>query len=184
LGWNTVLLINALLDHRSLSFESHTTARYLASDDCLVQALADCVAESKAFRLAADIHRTFPGTVHVVPTPLPTKDILTHGPIRSRRILRTFLDAGDYKVFAELCATVADRLSTSQIKLHLQPADTVEDRLFTAERFSRGAKRLLEDLDAEHGEENYNHMNAEFGCHVMRELLTEILAEAPAGQTS
>lgn len=59
-----------------------------------------------------------------------------------------------------------DLATDGQVDFRFQPGQTLARPLFSESRFSRGSTRLTTRLDAAHPENDFQHMNADFGAAV------------------
>ena len=55
-----------------------------------------------------------------------------------------------------------------------QPTETISDNIYTDDRFTTGSVRLKGELEEQHGDEDFGHMNAEYGALVLRDALAKI----------
>jgi hypothetical protein len=55
-----------------------------------------------------------------------------------------------------------------------QPADTIINEMFTKNEYSRGSVKLKLGMSSFHRDDDYFHMNAEFGAHSLRDILISV----------
>jgi hypothetical protein len=80
---------------------------------------------------------------------------------------------GERLGFLQTCiAEKANSLASDTFSFAKPPATVLEQYgLFTKHSFCRGSKRLTEDMSKEHPEDDYGHMNAEYGKALWQQLL-------------
>ena len=90
---------------------------------------------------------------------------------RSRQFANTSVADTDIR---KLDAALHTAFKEKGIHYIAQPADSIAGNVYTDDRFSIGSVRLKGDLTTQHDEEDFGHMNAEYGALVLRDALAKI----------
>jgi hypothetical protein len=67
-------------------------------------------------------------------------------------------------------------LSDMQVEYVAQPLDTIRDYKYTKREFCLNSVRLAADLSIKHADDDYDHMNGQYGARVLREIVTRLAA--------
>jgi len=159
-------------NHRGLSEEQE-----LISEPCFDAAAASMVAENFAFDLQRSLESVTSKPIFLVPQPMPSEAILSDP---SEGIWRRAHEAGDESNLAASFLRVLDKVGEGRLHIVSQPEGTLKSGLLTDKAYSEGSVRLKDPAE-EHPENDYLHMNAEFGLLALRHF---IAAAAKVGQGS
>ncbi|MEM7525296.1 MAG: hypothetical protein AAF360_16395, partial [Pseudomonadota bacterium] len=118
-----------------------------------------------AARIPDEAWRAHPDRrLFVMPKPFPSAGLMdADGPpyVVHRRLAETTADLRPlYDVYLDAYADALARIGADLLR---QPGETYDDRLLTHERYSVGSKRLWA-LDKAHGNDDYAHMNIDYGA--------------------
>ncbi|AJE46930.1 hypothetical protein [Celeribacter indicus] len=158
------------------SVAGHETAlaegRPLASGPMLRAYTADRLARTMAFRLAHKLRAGGDVPVFIASQPRPSRRACATG--RRYHGFAQLSERGDGPFVSDWFDRTASALCAAEGLTFLpQPAQTVEDGIFTREPFLRGSVRLAKRRNLAHGAEDVLHANAAFAS-----LLIDDLAEA------
>ena len=151
------------LTHQTLRHAGGSTKLALISEACLSTAITGAVGRRSL--AAATLHKLSSITqkpIVVVPSPLPSIDILNHP--RHGRLWKT------RQFIRDTMALYDAALDAMHPWIVRQPPDTIEDGIFTKHEFARGSQMLRETGDAHPSGECF-HMNRAFGEIMLRETL-------------
>lgn len=169
MGFSFPLAMRILRTHRPPSLFCPYADRQLISEECLRQATRGLLMQSIAVRTLRKLRTITDAPIVYVPNPYPTKLVLASPeagywgcvPVRQQ-------------VFRWYRETLEELGTTCRVME--QPESTIEDGMFTRELFSVGSVRLTQDLDERHPDDDYGHMNGEFGACVLERIFDDNLA--------
>ncbi len=72
------------------------------------------------------------------------------------------------RLWTECATSMASRLGAA---IMFQPPETVRNYFFTAHEFCRGSLRLTQDFSKRHPDDDFTHMNADYGVVMMKSVL-------------
>jgi len=169
-------LYRALKSHRAYDAPAsikaaNATAYRTISSGCITRICIEQMQEASMFRILSLIRSVSRIPVFIIPCPLPsiacTHDASARWAFLTRNACETVQQAY-YQGLHALCRLFSATLIT-------QPDDTVADFLFTREQLSVGSVRLDDHLlTTPHKEDDYVHMNRDYGKAVLTLALRRI----------
>jgi hypothetical protein len=180
LGFNIRRIIPWLLGRFvTVEYRSHSSNVSLVSDDCLLAAAKGILSDTIAVRTMDMILGIARKPVVLVPQPLPAERLLQVP--AQRNIFPDMIARGNaefgYRLFRDAAAEI---MRERGIEIE-QPGETRTQHILTKNEFSVGSVRLTGTLESQHAENDFGHMNAEFGVHVWRKLAPAL--QGLAGRT-
>lgn len=143
-----------------------TDRKRLLRDDFIEQA-AEAMQVTPGMQVMDKVHQITGAPIGLIPAPFHSDDApessygveISWG--AARRLAQRYED------------TLSLMSDKDWFQLFLQPAATIARPLFTKSKFSIGANRMHQDRSgAQHGPEDFTHMNAEYGALYWAEILT------------
>jgi hypothetical protein len=161
LSWAMRFLLPTIVNFRSE--DQVRNGRIPLSNDCYARVMAGLLRESISVQTLAKLRQITDCPITMIAAPMPSD--------RSPMQMYTRLsDSGDALKIArqfELSAGVVAKEAGAEFLG--QPSETLSNPLQTLYRFKRGSVRAFDGkLDVEHGEDDHQHMNAEYGELVLR----------------
>jgi hypothetical protein len=157
------------------SYALNLPGRQLVSQQLLDKMLADLYRQSLAEHVMDVIRASSQKPVYLMADPLwaPWSLDAPRG-----RLLGEIVKAGLGRPFVEWTRrALADAFSDTAAIL-VQPQETVQDDIFTVPAYAKGSVRLRKEI-VEHEDDDYQHMNAEFGA-LMLDRFFDGIKEAKA----
>lgn len=139
--------------------------------DYFKRAVTAAVDESAAGVLAKAIKAAIGTPVMLVPAPLPAESGFTDFDKTKMEPYRAAQDAGDGPKLMEVYGEVCDELRNRGLQVMRQPEVTTASPLSSLQRYSDNSVRLRADDDALHPENDYFHMNEEYGSLVWADII-------------
>lgn len=175
-GLGVGFLAAASLYRRGSRWQDGLATPHLYSDACQRQALEDALAGSVALRLRERLARCTARPVLLLQEPYPSA--AARGLPAFAHLARLH-EAGGLPALQARYAATLDRLCRERaLRLVPQHPATLESPGFTRAEFTRGAEKgdvkLLKDASTHHTEDNYRHMNADYGRLLVADLLAAI----------
>ncbi len=161
--WSVRLMLPTINKFRGEDFRRDW--RTPLSDGCYAQMMEGCLRNAIGGRLLAKVRAMTGKPVAFAPAPMTSER--APAPIYAR-----LQDSGDAARIAGYFQAGAERLTKEfGAALLPQPAHTLSNPLQTLTAFSRGAVRTFRgDLDMEHPDTDYQHMNAAYGEMLLRDF--------------
>jgi len=157
LACDTHIFSPALATHRVGNIAD--TTRKIMSLSCFTRICEDRVRRSLMFKIASLVRSVSGVPIFISPSPFPSRSCVED-------------TSGKWNILAaNYCQPIQqgyydgiNRAFQSFEGIFLpQPGDTVTDFLFTKTQFSKGSIRLIEGLSSAHPDDDYNHMNKDYG---------------------
>lgn len=114
-----------------------------------------------------------------IPCPLPSEDILTH---RKGAVLREIVEAGMAEAHLRRFSAARDAVIGGMAEIILQPESTVVQPFCTKRDYGVGSVRLTRK-HVEHPEDDFNHMNRDFGVLMLNRAI-DVIDATLAGRTA
>lgn len=170
MGFSFIHLIALLKDHRvPRDFVSGKGDLHLISDDFYESAMLGTLKNSVALRVISQLKQISASKIICSPNPygdcslLQSPDYDYFGFDETRELAFQF-----YKKHLKLMMDDAGAIPVEQ------PEETIVDRMFTAEAYSRGSVKLKKGMHSAHAENDYFHMNGDFGAISLKGLIEQL----------
>lgn len=162
MGFSFPHLMAILRHHRPAQYH-RGGGEHLISDTCLDEAMEQTLADSTAVLTIDKVRRITDAPITYFPNPFQTTECLTKedfwGLEDARDRMMTFYREGIARLLDPVCTVVE------------QPEHTLASPFFTQPEFARDAMKLKRGMKALYAENDYAHMNADFGAHALRRVI-------------
>lgn len=151
-------------------FDPADENQQLISEKFFYAAMDRTLSNSNALMIVDMLRSISSAPLLYAPNPFGTREVLESSKNRQFQ---------DYK----LCERVFDFYTNAlgsmfpDALVFSQPTGTIVDRMFTREEFSRGSIKLKKGMISSHREDDFFHMNTNFGMCSLREMLKYLGAE-------
>jgi hypothetical protein len=142
--------------------------------DYFKRGVAAAVDESAAGVLAKTIRAVVGVPVLLVPAPLPAESGFADFDKTKMEPYRAAQEAGDGQNLMEIYDELCGDLDAGGLHVIRQPEITKASPLSSLQRYSDNSTRLRADDDALHPENDYFHMNEEYGSLVWAEIIGDL----------
>lgn len=146
----------------SSSYNNH-----VISLSCLTQVSMDSIRHSSMFQIAGLIRSIVEIPIYVVPCPLPSVECLNDTSVKSYSLSLNACES----VLSCYYKSISDICNIHCAIFIPQPISTIERFIFTRNTFSRGSVRLGGNLKTMHPDNDYAHMNKEYGKVYLKSIL-------------
>jgi len=160
-GWGIRFLLAAIGKFRSE--DQVTDDRIPLSEDCYARAMAGLLRDSLSMQTVTKLRQITSRPIGVIPVPMP-------GEAARSPIYKRLCDSGDaQKIASHFMSAAMIVAKEAGAEFLQQPPETLSNPIQTLLFYKRDAVRLfVGNLDTEHGEKDYQHMNAAYGELVLR----------------
>jgi hypothetical protein len=147
--------------------ESHARDnRHPISDECFRLSVIGCLRESLMIQTVEKLRQITDKPIAALPTPMRSDE-------DQRPVLRHIQTNGDDEKIAAAFTDAARHVATEfNVRLFLQPGDTLANCLQTKAVYRQGSVRLRAGLNVESAQGDYRHMNKAYGELVLRSILS------------
>ena len=152
------------------------TGRHLVSETLMRQMFEEAMRQTLSFHLVNLVAASGKPLFHV-PCPLPSEDVMTH---RKGSVLRSIVEAGLAEAHLRRFSDARDAIIGSRATIIEQPDATVAAPFFTKRDYGVGSVRLAKK-QVEHGDDDFNHMNQDYGVLMLNRAM-EVIDAALAGR--
>jgi len=114
-----------------------------------------------------------------IPCPLPSEDVVGHW---KGSVLRSIIEAGLAEEHLRRYLAARDKIIGAKATIIAQPPSTVAAPFFTKRDYGVGSVRLAKK-QVEHGDDDFNHMNRDYGVLMLNRAM-EVIDAALAGQSA
>lgn len=132
--------------------------------DMFLRAMMQIINESAAMVLARMIRESAGLPVYLVPTPLPAENGYLDREKANMEPYQAALDAGDGDALMSLYKEGCDRLANRGFNVIAQHESTQASPISSLQSYSDNSVRLRADDDMPHPENDYFHMNEDYGA--------------------
>jgi hypothetical protein len=140
--------------------------RLLVSRGMFVSLLETRLRDSMAVRLMQMLASVTDKPIYRLASPLISEAVLDR---RMGRMLQEIRNVGAEDEIMDTFDHACEKIFAGRTRLIPQPELTRSGRLFTKRNYCTGSKRLTIE-DADHPEKDFEHMNAEYGLEVLRQM--------------
>lgn len=145
------------------------TRRHLVSERLLAQMFEEAMRQTLTFHLLGLVAGSGKPLFHV-PCPLPSEDIVTHW---KGSVLRTIVNAGVAEDHFRRFSAAREKIIGGMAAIIAQPDSTVAAPFFTKREYGLGSVRLARQ-QVEHGDDDFNHMNKDYGVEMLNRAMAVI----------
>ncbi len=157
--------IALLVKRHTPEWSSYPGGSQLVSDDCFDTLVENFAHEQMAFVLAKKLSQVTAKPIYIIPEPMLSIKT-AHG--SESNYWKKLLSYGVGPELVSYYNELSKKLSGPQTKVLAQPIETTDGGLFTRSEFARGAVALREGLDRVTSEEDYAHMNGDYGAAFLK----------------
>lgn len=152
--------------------------RQLVSDRLMTLMFEETMRQTLSYHLLGLVAETGKPLFHI-PCPLPSEDVVTHW---KGKVMRSIIDAGLAEAHFRRFNAARDAVIGSKATIIAQPDSTVAPPFFTKREYGVGSVRLAKK-HVEHAEDDFNHMNRDYGVLMLNRAM-EVIDAALAGQST
>lgn len=162
----------------------HTDENVLLSPTCLVEAIAGIFRDTYGYRLTTALAQLTGKPVFLTPEPRPSDALRTASgsslPIWDFyiKLAKQLLANGDHLSGAHYYKAALGAIRQPGVSVVDAPAALIVDGLFTPHAFSKGSLWLQNERYEPSPQEDFFHMNQDYGAAVLHEILTGLTARA------
>lgn len=156
--------------------------RQLLTRDLFVRAVMQNVNESAALVLAELIGRTVSVPIYLVPTPLPAEKGYLDPEKITMEPYQAASAAGDGEALMSVYDEICTRLAARGLTVFPQHPATMASPISTRQVYSENSVRLRADRNLLHPEDDYFHMNEDYGAIMWKEVAAAV--RGPSAQHS
>jgi hypothetical protein len=158
---------NVFRTYRRLSFYGLAgKGRQIVSRENFLRAVKNSVQQSAAGILMSLIKTTTDSPIYIVPTPMPSEAGYLDTEHRLMEPWRAASENGDENELKRVYDEICEEQRRLGVVIIQQPAETLVAPLRTNSKYSQGSLRLKPTADILHPEDDYFHMNADYGALV------------------
>jgi hypothetical protein len=165
MGFSFVHCISLFKSHRPFGYyNAIDESQSLISESFFHAAMENTLRNSNALMIIEMLKIISSAPILYVPNPFSTKQVLLNG---------KYPQYNDSKICKRVFEFYNDALVNmlKNVQVYPQPIDTITDQMFTKEKFSRGSIKLKKGLSSVHNEDDFFHMNVDFGVISLSEIL-------------
>lgn len=169
MGFSFVHLMAILRTHRPASIFRATDAQQLISEDALSSFMTATLGNCTGLSVVDKLRQITHAPIVYAPNPFPATGVLRDPDY-------------EYYSYPETRSAIFAFYRQSRSELvrrgcfvFNQPDETVKDEMFTRDKFTQGAIKLKRGMKSVQKENDYFHMNAEFGRVSMEKLISGYL---------
>ncbi|HEY5238845.1 MAG TPA: hypothetical protein VIJ62_10735 [Rhizomicrobium sp.] len=151
--------------HRSEEHKNVKGASHYISNACFLLAAKGLLRNTLAFEIAGKLKQLTNNPVMFVPQPLPSADI------SGDPLWEDIIHHGDDVPLARAFSKIASELTANGDPVIQQPEGTKSGDMFTKSEMSKGSRRLTRNFNVEHPDDDYWHMNQDYGAAVLRNAI-------------
>jgi hypothetical protein len=154
--------------YRSEEHKNMKGTKHYVSNACFSLAAKGLLRATLAFEIASKLKQLTDNPVMFVPQPFPSADI------SGDALWEDMIHYGDDVLLARTFRKIASELSANGEPVIQQPEGTKSGEMFTRPELSKGSRRLTMNFDVEHPDDDYWHMNHDYGAAVLRNAIRSI----------
>ena len=161
----------------------HTEAHTLLSPSCLVEAIAGNFRDTNGYRLATALAQ-LGRPIFLAPEPRPSEALLAGGDSEVAiwdfyiKLFTQMFTNGDHLTQANYYRSALEAVRQSGVAVIDAPAELIVNGMFTPHRFSRGAFWLQNERYEPSPQDDFFHMNHDWGAGVLRAILARLTGRA------
>lgn len=170
MGFSYIHLIALLKNHRvPRDFDGINSEIYLISDTFYESAMRGTLKNSVAIKVVSQIREISNAKIIYSPNPYGDISLLQSAEYNYFRFKETRELAFEfYKYNLEFMMKDFEAIPVEQ------PKETIIDKMFTSKIYSRGSVKLKKGMLTAHDENDYFHMNADFGARSLEGLMRQL----------
>jgi hypothetical protein len=154
--------------YRSEEHKNAKGANHYVSNACFLLAAKGHLRNTLAFEIAGKLKQLTDNPIMFVPQPFPSANI------SGDPLWEDMIQYGDDAPIARTFIEIASELTANDEPVIQQPEETKSGEMFTKSELSKGSKRLTRNFNVEHPDDDYWHMNQDYGAAVLRNAIRSI----------
>ncbi len=170
MGLNIFRLLQIYSRYRSDAHGFRDEKAFLVSNECFNAASDGYLRMSKAVKLGEALASQLQKPVYLSVQPMPSKSITQYPDYAS---LAKGVEFGDDNSLAGNLENFVKSYSFKGITILPQPPDTLESPMFTRHDYCRGSVRLTNRLDEPHPDDDFSHMNTDYGIRILEDFFAQ-----------